>query len=513
MYMSWFNYLGLIFVLVIIIPNIIFALKNKDGFKNTYLNKIAIIFEQIGRYGCMFLMVFNIPYTWLGFYFPGANVIYIVVNTVLVITYCLVWLILWQRPNIVRALLLSFIPAFIFLFSGIMLGNIPLFVAAIIFSVTHILISVKNGIVVDQSLKIKRNSWVTVITFILSLILLIGGTYGSILGYQISQLSNLDKMSVAEMLEYDCVDKNNKISVAIIENDNVTLHTYGANGEEDAIYDYEIGSISKTFVGLLCAKAVHEGKLSLTDDIAQYLDLPTNQYYPTLERLLTHTAGYAPYYFEVSMLGNKFAHITNDFYGITKAQILAKVKSVKLVDKDYPFVYSNFGITVVGLVLEQIYGQDFTELMNEYIQNELNLSQTVVAKQNGNLTNYWRWGKGDGYIPAGSIISNINDMANYMQMYLKDDLPYASQTISNIKEVEANNPTYEKMNIRIDSIGMTWLRDDKNGIIWHNGGTTNFNSYLGFTQDKQKGVVILSNLSPNEKIPMTVIGAKILTAD
>lgn len=52
--------------------------------------------------------------------------------------------------------------------------------------------------------------------------------------------------------------------------------------------------------------------------------------------------------------------------------------------------------------------------------------------------------------------------------------------------------------------------DNKNDIIWHNGGTTAYNSYMGFYKDKSKGVVILSNLSPNEKISATVIGAKLL---
>ena len=43
--MSWFNFIGLIFVAVILIPNIIFAAKNKDGFQNFYHNKFVEIFE------------------------------------------------------------------------------------------------------------------------------------------------------------------------------------------------------------------------------------------------------------------------------------------------------------------------------------------------------------------------------------------------------------------------------------------------------------------------------------
>lgn len=62
-------------------------------------------------------------------------------------------------------------------------------------------------------------------------------------------------------------------------------------------------------------------------------------------------------------------------------------------------------------------------------------------------------------------------------------------------------------------LGMTWLLDNKNNIVWHNGATTDFNSYIGFTKDKQKGVAILSNLSPNEKVSMTIIDVKILTSN
>lgn len=317
-------------------------------------------------------------------------------------------------------------------------------------------------------------------------------------------------MSAKEMIDY-CLDKDSKISIAVIENGSVSYHTFGYNGEESELYDFEIGSISKTFVGLLCAKAVNENKLNIADGISKYLDLDDSKYYPTVERLLTHTSGYKAYYFENRMIGNKLAHVTNDFYGISKNQILSKVKSISLENKDHPFEYSNFGISVLGLILENIYKDDFTNLMNNYILNELKLSNTKVAKQSGNLCNYWKWKDNDGYIPVGSIISNIEEIASYLNIFLSNEIEYSSSTYAKIKDINANNATYEKMNIRLDGVGMTWILDDKNGIIWHNGATTNFNGYIGFTKDKQKGVVILSNLNPNDKISMTVIGAKILT--
>ena len=49
--MQWFNVWGLVFVTVIMIPNIIFAAKCKDGFENKWHNKTVEVFEQIGRFG------------------------------------------------------------------------------------------------------------------------------------------------------------------------------------------------------------------------------------------------------------------------------------------------------------------------------------------------------------------------------------------------------------------------------------------------------------------------------
>lgn len=506
--MNWFNYYGLIFMVILLIPNIVYYIKFKDGFNGNYHNKIVEVFEQISRYGCFILMIFNIPYTYIGFYFSYGLIIYLVVNSVLISAYCLIWIILRKNFNIVKALLLSIIPSLIFIFSSIMIISIPLFIFSIIFAITHIFITYKNEDSSNILLKRKKNI-ITIISSLLSFVLLITLTFGGIILNGQNNFSKLEDMSSLEMINY-CLDKDSKISVGIIENGNISYHTFGFNGKEDKLYDYEIGSISKTFVGLLCAKAINENKLDIKDSISKYLDLDDSKYYPTIERLLTHTSGYKAYYFENQMIGNKFAHITNDFYGISKKQILDKVKDVSLENKDYSFEYSNFGISVLGLVLENIYDDNFTNLLNDYLFNELDLSNTKVAKQSGNLYNYWKWKNDDGYIPAGSIISNIKDMVSYLSLFLSNNIEYSSDVYKKIKDINANNDTYEKMNIRLDSIGMTWILDEKNNIVWHNGATTNFNSYIGFTKDKKKGVVVLSNLSANDKISMTVIGTKIL---
>lgn len=141
--MDWFNYYGLIIMAIIMIPNIIYAVKHKNSEKATG-NKVLEILEQIGRYGCFILMIFNVPYTYFNFWFRHALVWYLSVNVALCFTYLLFWIICRNKNGKLKALSLSIIPSCIFLFSGIVLANIPLLAFSVVFAICHIYISCKN---------------------------------------------------------------------------------------------------------------------------------------------------------------------------------------------------------------------------------------------------------------------------------------------------------------------------------------------------------------------------------
>lgn len=145
MNMEWINIFGLIFIVVIMIPNIIFAMKCKDGFANKWKNKFVEMIEQIGRYGCFGFMIINIPGTWFGWWSDEVFAVYLIVNVILVILYCVIWIICFKKNSIFRALALSIIPSILFLFSGIMSRSVLLIIAATIFAPSHITISYKNA--------------------------------------------------------------------------------------------------------------------------------------------------------------------------------------------------------------------------------------------------------------------------------------------------------------------------------------------------------------------------------
>ena len=143
--MEWLNVFGLVMVAVIMIPNILFAMKCKDGFVNKWNNKSVETVEQIGRFGCFGFMIINIPGTWFGWWSDEAFAIYLVVDAVLVTLYCVIWAVCFRKSSVFRALALSIIPSVLFLVSGIMRRSILLTIAAVLFAPSHILISYQNA--------------------------------------------------------------------------------------------------------------------------------------------------------------------------------------------------------------------------------------------------------------------------------------------------------------------------------------------------------------------------------
>jgi CubicO group peptidase (beta-lactamase class C family) len=318
-------------------------------------------------------------------------------------------------------------------------------------------------------------------------------------------------MSGMEMIEYTTKGvKMAVITVGIVQNGQMSYKVYGENGKElpHKEHVYEIGSITKTFTTSLLSKAISENRMNLDNPINMFFNLPSKGYYPTIKRLVTHTSGYKSVYYE-GLVSTDFLAGRNDFYGTTRKMLLNRIGTINLENRDYPFEYSNFGMAIVGLILENIYNENYTPLMNDYIKNDLGLHQTKISDGSGDLSNYWIWDNGNPHIAAGAIISTITDMMRYAQMHINETPSYLSLSHGVLAQVNATTSDYEKLDIRVDAVGAGWMIDTVNNVTWHNGGTGNYNSYLGFNKTKKIAVVVLSNMAPDFRINATVISMKL----
>lgn len=148
--MKWINPYGLFFMAVILIPNMVFAVKCPQGFENAWENKTVERLEQIGRFGCFGFMIVHIPGTWFGFPSDEAFAIYLIANAALIACYCLVWIICFRKNSIFRALALSILPSLVFLLSGILRRSPLLILSALLFAPCHILLSYKNAALTEK---------------------------------------------------------------------------------------------------------------------------------------------------------------------------------------------------------------------------------------------------------------------------------------------------------------------------------------------------------------------------
>ena len=142
---GWLNLYGLILVLLLLIPNIIYALKHR-GEENKCRNRLMNVLEQIGRYGCMFLMVFNIGLAEFGFASLGAFLIYLFGGIILMISYWVIWGSYFHKATYVKQIALAVIPTILFLLSGITMLHFLLIIFSIIFGIAHIYVTEKNRV-------------------------------------------------------------------------------------------------------------------------------------------------------------------------------------------------------------------------------------------------------------------------------------------------------------------------------------------------------------------------------
>lgn len=166
---NWINLFGLLIVALLLIPNMIYAIKHKDE-GNLCENRFMNVLEQVGRYGSMLFMAVCLKSGGYGFSSVALFLAYVIGNALLLTAYWVVWGIYFYADGAevtgrtdgsastftagrhgaknVGGLKMSLaaLPACLFLLSGITLEYIPLIISAIIFAVGHIYVTYINAI-------------------------------------------------------------------------------------------------------------------------------------------------------------------------------------------------------------------------------------------------------------------------------------------------------------------------------------------------------------------------------
>ena len=134
---GWINLFGAGIVVLIMIPNIIYAARQKQDETQIEVPHGLSACEQVGRYGCIILMWLPLLVWKFGFGSVEEFLIYLIGNGALLLCYYLSWMLYSRKKILSVAMALAIIPTAIFLLSGLLLRHWLLVAFAILFGFAH----------------------------------------------------------------------------------------------------------------------------------------------------------------------------------------------------------------------------------------------------------------------------------------------------------------------------------------------------------------------------------------
>jgi serine-type D-Ala-D-Ala carboxypeptidase/endopeptidase len=320
----------------------------------------------------------------------------------------------------------------------------------------------------------------------------------------------LDKAVDKAVNEFFAKDQHVGLSIGIYIHGKTVFYDYGTTSKSkvrvpDQTNIYEIASITKTFTGALASGAVVDGKMRLDDDFRDYLGTP----YPNLEKngkfislrsLAAHRAGLPKNVPDTDELFKNPNFDTLPFQLIElerpydDAAYLRALHEVRLrSEPGNEFVYSNFGIKLIGFGLQQVYHESLEKLLKAKILGPLGMKQTdlVVSPQNA-------WLLVQGYSPsgkpmpyhllnsgaAGGLYSSARDMVRYIGWQLDESDPVIKQSHS---AIFGSGESIQD--------GLVWYMTREGGErkLWESGGAFGMSSHLVLYPESKIGIVLLAN--------------------
>jgi D-alanyl-D-alanine-carboxypeptidase/D-alanyl-D-alanine-endopeptidase len=297
------------------------------------------------------------------------------------------------------------------------------------------------------------------------------------------------------------------IVVGVIDANGRRVVAYGSLAKDDkrplnGDTIFEIGSMTKVFTSLVLMDMVQKGEMAVTDPVSKYL--PASVQVPerngkkiTLQDLSTQSSGLPrmPSNFHPKDETNPYA----DYSVEQLYQFLSGYQLTRDIGSQYE--YSNLGVGLLGHALTLRAGVDYETMVRSRILQPLGMKSTAVTLT-PDMKARLAVGHGPGLnaVPnwdlttlagAGALRSSANDILTFLAAnlgYTKTPLAAAMAAEVSIRR-PAGSPDMQ--------IAYAWHIQTKNGnsIIWHNGGTGGYRTYMGFDPKSRAGIVVLSNLA------------------
>jgi CubicO group peptidase (beta-lactamase class C family) len=314
------------------------------------------------------------------------------------------------------------------------------------------------------------------------------------------------------------------LAIAVVKNDSVVLakgygvRELGKVGAVDERTVFAIGSSTKAFTAAAIGMLVDEGRVQWDDRATK--NLPDFELYDpyttrelTVRDLLTHRSGLPG--------GNQLWYGT-DF---DRAEILRRVRYLTPASSlRSTFGYNNLMYLAAGQVVASVTGKTWDQFISERLFAPLGMtgSNTTIRDLQGRenvATPHLKvdgrvipiaWRKVDNIAPAGSINSNVVDMAQWVRLQLGEGTYLGRRLLrpGTVREMHTPQtvirPDPRRRETNPDghfwAYGMGWFLEDFRGrtILQHGGNIDGMSAMVGLMPEEHLGMVVLTNLNGTE---------------
>jgi CubicO group peptidase (beta-lactamase class C family) len=309
-------------------------------------------------------------------------------------------------------------------------------------------------------------------------------------------------------------------AVAVVEKDKVIY----AKGFGYRDYDkkipvtpttlFAIGSCTKAFTASMIGLLQKQGKVDIDKPVRNYL--PELKFYNEamnnsiiLRDLMSHRTGLPRHDYS--------------WYGFPSPSRDSLMKRIQYMEPTYPvrekWQYNNFMFLLQGTVIEKLTGKSWEENIRENIFRPLNMTSSNFSIEDLERSTEPAIGYGlkkdsilkkldyyhiDAMGPAGSINSNVMEMANWVSTWInggkfngREVLPasYVSDAMSSQMVIGSGFPAKEKPDIQFANYGFGWMLASYKGHyrVEHGGNIDGFSASTSIFPTDSIAIIVLTN--------------------
>lgn len=275
---------------------------------------------------------------------------------------------------------------------------------------------------------------------------------------------------------------------------------YGIPITADTVF--HVASVSKQFTAAAIALLVNEGRLSLDDDIRDYVpELPDFGEQITIRHLVHHTSGIRDQWELLELNGWRYSHdlITND----DVFRVLSRQKSLNFSPGE-KHLYSNSGYTILARIVARVSGKRFREYVEENLFEPLGMQSSFFRDNfqelvNDQATGYVQVGAGFEQsvtnfetVGATSLMTTVNDLSKWAHNFTTGKVggaTFLQQMSAKGRLADGSDVDYAFALIPGTYRGLD--------VIEHSGSDAGYTAHLMLFPEQRISVATLCNL-PND---------------